>query len=187
MNEGHLELCASEMWREILTGQIMPWALDEVALGADVVEVGPGPGLTTDALRLEVEHLTAVEIDGALAAKLEARMAGTNVEVVNADATAMPLDDDRFTGAVSFSMLHHVPTAELQDKLLAEVARVLAPNGVFVISDSVGSDDLAAFHEDDIYNPIDPARLPERLMTAGFSDIEVQTNEFGFRARARKA
>ena len=114
-------------------------------------------------------------------------MAGTNVEVINADATAMPLDDDRFTGAVSFSMLHHVPTAELQDKLLAEVARVLAPNGVFVISDSVGSDDLAAFHEDDIYNPIDPARLPERLMTAGFSDIEVQTNEFGFRARARKA
>jgi SAM-dependent methyltransferase len=169
-----------------VTGQILPWALTDVALGADVIEVGPGPGLTTDALRLELEHITAVEIDPDLAAQLEARMDGTNVDVVNADATALPFEDDRFTGAVSFTMLHHVPTAELQDRLFAELARVLAPDGVLVLSDSIGSDDLAALHDNDTYNPIDPATLPGRLATAGFRDIDVRTNEFGFRAHARK-
>jgi ubiquinone/menaquinone biosynthesis C-methylase UbiE len=186
MNQGHLELCASEEWRAVLTEQILPWALTDISLGEDVIEVGPGPGLTTDALRAALPKLTAVEIDPDLAGKLADRMQGTNVEVLNADATALPLDDDRFTGAVSFSMLHHVPTAELQDQLLAELARVLAPAGVLVISDSVASDDLAAFHENDTYNPIDPATFPARLTRAGFTDVDVKANEFGFVAHAHK-
>lgn len=187
MNEAHLQLCASDEWREIVTEQILPWALTDVALGSDVIEVGPGPGLTTDVLRTELEQLTAVEIDPDLAGRLSERMAGTNVEVLNADATALPLDDGRFTGAVSFTMLHHVPSVDLQDRLFAELARVLAPRGVLVLSDSIASDELAAFHDDDIYNPIDPDTLPARLTTAGFTEIDVRTNEFGFVAHARKA
>jgi ubiquinone/menaquinone biosynthesis C-methylase UbiE len=114
-------------------------------------------------------------------------MAGTNVEVLNADATALPFEDDRFTGAVSFTMLHHVPTAELQDRLFAELARVLAPRGIVVFSDSVASDDLAAVHDGDVYNPVDPATLPGRLTAAGFASVDVRTNDFGFLAHARKA
>jgi SAM-dependent methyltransferase len=186
MNEGHLELCASDEWREMLYGQIMPWALTDAALGDDVIEVGPGPGLTTDALRTAVGRLTAVELDPDLARALADRMTGTNVEVLNADATDLPLEDDRFSGAVSFSMLHHVPTAELQDRLLAELARVLAPNGVVVISDSIANDELEAFHVGDVYNPIDPATLPVRLTTAGFVAADVRTNPFGFAVHARK-
>ena len=49
--------------------------------------VGPGPGLTTDVPRRQVAALTAVEVDGDLAAALANRLAGTNVEVVHADAT----------------------------------------------------------------------------------------------------
>ena len=187
MNEEHLLLCASDEWREVLTEQILPWALTDVELGRDVIEVGPGPGLATDALRAGVEQLTAVEIDPGLAGALSDRLRGTNVEVLNADATALPLEDDRFTGAVSFTMLHHVPTAELQDRLFAELARVLAPQGVLVLSDSVASDELAAFHEDDTYNPIDPSSLPSRLTMAGFTGIDVRTNDFGFVAHAHKA
>jgi SAM-dependent methyltransferase len=186
MNQVHLELCASPEWREMLTEQILPWALGDIALGDDVIEVGPGPGLTTDALRTTLTKLTAVEIDPDLAGKLADRMQGTNVEVLNADATALPLDDDRFTGAVSFTMLHHVPTPEMQDQLFAELARVLAPAGVLVISDSVASGDLAAFHEGVTYNPIDPATLPARLTKAGFAGVDVQANEFGFIAHAHK-
>ncbi len=95
-------------------------------------------------------------------------MAGTNVDVINADATAMPLEDDRFTGAVSFTMLHHVPSVELQDRLFAEVARVLAPHGVFVAADSIASDDLAAFHDNDIYNPIDHGHAARPAHAGGF-------------------
>jgi SAM-dependent methyltransferase len=186
MNEIHLQLCASDEWREIVTDLILPWALTDVALGDDVIEVGPGPGVTTDVLRTAVPRLTAVELDADLAASLSDRMAGTNVEVLHADATALPLENDRFSGAVSFTMLHHVPTVELQDRLFAELARVLAPSGVVVFSDSIASDDLAAFHDGDTYNPIDPATLPARLSTAGFMSIDVRTNDFGFVAHARK-
>jgi SAM-dependent methyltransferase len=185
MNEVHLELCASDEWREIVTGQILPWALADVSLGDEVIEVGPGPGVTTDVLRTAVTKLTAIELDPSLAGALADRMAGTNVEVLQADATALPLEDDRFTGAVSFTMLHHVPTVELQDRLFAELVRVVAPGGAAVFSDSVASDDLAALHDGDTYNPVDPATLPARLTAAGFVSIDVRTNDFGFVAHAR--
>ncbi len=131
-------------------------------------------------------HLTAVELDDDLAAALAARLAGTNVDVVHGDATAMPFDDGRFTGAVSFTMLHHVPSADLQDRLFAEVARVLRPGATFVASDSLASDDLAAFHHDDTYNPVDPATVGARLESAGFAAVDVRHNEFGWAATATR-
>jgi SAM-dependent methyltransferase len=184
VNAAHLEICASEAWRDTLRDFIIPYALAGARLGDDVLEVGPGPGLTTDLLRPELPKLTVVELDEELAAALSARLAGTNVEVVHADATAMPFEDESFTGAVSFTMLHHVPSRDLQDRLFAEVARVLRTGAVFVASDSAASEDLAAFHDDDIYNPIDPATLDARLTAAGFGTVDVRSNEFGWAAHA---
>lgn len=186
MNREHLELCASDEWRETLRDLVLPYALAGARLGEDALEVGPGPGLTTDLLRADVDRLTALELDDDLAAALAARLAGTNVEVVHGDATAMPFDDGRFTGAVSLTMLHHVPTATLQDRLFAEVARVLRPSGLFVAADSVASDDLAAFHEGDTYNPVDPATVGDRLRAAGFADVEVRAMDVGWASHARR-
>jgi predicted methyltransferase len=83
-------------------------------------------------------------------------------------------------------MLHHVPTAVLQDRLFAEVARVVRPGGMFVAGDSLASPDLEAHHEGDTYNPIDPEGLAERLEAAGFVDVDVKTNPFGWAALARR-
>ena len=74
---------------------------------------------------------------------------------------------------------------KLQDRLFAELARVVAPGGVVVLSDSVASDDLRSFHDGDIYNPVDPEALPARLERAGFTAIDVQANFYGFVAHAR--
>lgn len=190
MNEQHRVLCASDMWADTIRDRVLPWAfrdLDPAELGDDVVEIGPGPGKTTDVLRTTTASLTAVELDVDLAAQLAERFAGTNVNVVNHDATALPFDDGRFTGGVCFTMLHHVPSAELQDLLLAELARVVRAGGWVVGSDSVASTDLAKLHVDDTYNPIDPDGLPERLRRAGLVDVEVTANEFAFRFRGRAA
>ncbi len=62
MNNEHLELLVSDGWRELLRDVIVPWALGTTDLGDDVLEVGPGPGLTTDLLRQMVPTLTAVEL-----------------------------------------------------------------------------------------------------------------------------
>ena len=186
MNPDHLELCASDGWRQVLRDLILPYALADARLGDDVLEVGPGPGATTDLLSAELVKLTTVELDPDLAATLASRLRGSNVEVVHADATAMPFEDERFTGAVSFTMLHHVPTDELQDRLFAEVARVVRRGGTFVASDSVASEELAALHVEDVYNPVDPVTVESRLHTAGFTNVEIRSNEFGWAAQATR-
>jgi hypothetical protein len=49
VNEAH-EYCGSEEWRQLMREVILPWALGEVDLGDEVLEVGPGYGATTDVL-----------------------------------------------------------------------------------------------------------------------------------------
>jgi len=180
MNEAH-EMCGSDEWRQAMRDVILPWALADTDLGDDVLEVGPGYGAVTDVLCKAVPHVTSVEIDDELAAMLRERFADVpSVEIVNADATSLPYDDGRFSGAACFTMLHHVPTIELQDRLFGEIARALRPGAPLVASDSLGPDELAAHHEDDVYNPVDPDSLPSRLNAAGFTDIEVRTNPYGW-------
>jgi ubiquinone/menaquinone biosynthesis C-methylase UbiE len=187
VNEAH-QHCGSDEWRELVRSSILPWALGTIDLGADVLEVGPGYGATTDVLAESVPRLTAVEIDQELAAMLTERFAASaHVTVIVGDATQLSMPDDRFSGAVSFTMLHHVETEQLQDRVFAEVARVLQPGGIFVAGDSLASDGLRAHHEGDTYNPVDPGSLATRLGRAGFVDAQVKTNEFGWAAVARKA
>lgn len=190
MNENHLTLLASDDWRDALRDLVFPFAFDggsPTDLGEDALEVGPGPGLTTDLLAEQLPRLTAIELDPALADALAARTDPARVTVVQGDATAMPFEDGRFSGAVSLTMLHHIPDAAGQDRLFAEVYRVLRPAGVFITSDSVASDDLEAFHEGDIYNPVDPATLEVRLRHAGFGHVEVRVvPDRAWAARASK-
>jgi ubiquinone/menaquinone biosynthesis C-methylase UbiE len=187
MNKAH-EMCGSDEWRKAMREVILPWALNDTDLGDDVLEVGPGYGATTDVLSQRVPRLTSVEIDDELAAMLTDRFAGVpSVEIVNGDATSLPYADNRFSGAACFTMLHHVPTIALQDRLFAEVARVLRPGAPLVASDSLGSEELKVHHEDDTYNPVDPDTLPDRLAAAGFAEVNVRINDFGWGVIARVA
>jgi len=187
MNRYHRWYCGSERWRTALEKGVLPWALDGTDLGDDALEIGPGPGLTTDVLRTKVDKLTCLEIDPKLAAKLEARMGGTNVTVVEGDATSMPCEDAQFSGAVCLTMLHHVPTAEGQNQLFSEVHRVLQPGGTFAGIDSTPSWRRNLAHLFDTRNPVDPEALPGRLSAAGFVDVMVERSpRGGFRFRASK-
>jgi ubiquinone/menaquinone biosynthesis C-methylase UbiE len=174
VNAEHLKLCASAQWATTVKDEILPWALGGRELGEDVLEVGPGPGLTTDVLRTMAPQLTAVEVDPALASALAERMAGSNVVVVHADGADLPFADARFSAATCFTMLHHVPSVEQQDRLLGELRRVLQPGGVLVGVDSISSTDFLALHTGDTCVPVDPAALTQRLTDAGFVDVEVE-------------
>jgi len=185
MNERHLQLCASAEWAATVEQDILPWVIGSRDLGDDVLEVGPGPGLTTDALRRRVAQLTAVEVDPDLAAALAQRLANSNVEVVHADATALPFAAGRFSAATCLTMLHHVPSAAQQDRLLAELGRVLRPGGLLVGCDSRDSPDWRALHDGDTCVPVDPASLASRLEQAGFEQVEVETTDRRVRFAAR--
>ena len=164
----------------------MPWVLDRTDLGPNVLELGPGPGLTTDLLRMSVRRLTALEVDPKLANALTSRLRGSNVEVIEGNATRMPFVGSEFSGAVSFTMLHHVASPELQDKLLREVWRVIEPGGLFVGSDSLQSVSMRLIHIGDTLVPVDPDTFGERLETAGFKVLEIERNSDAFRFHARR-
>ena len=186
MNRFHRWACRSSWWKKTVESKLLPWALKGVDLGPDLLEVGPGPGLTTDLLRQRASRLTAIEIDARLADALKQRMQGTNVTVVEGDATRMPFETGSFSAAVSFTMLHHVPSSDLQDRLLAEVSRVLQPGGVFVGTDSTWSRTFQLMHLFDTMVLVDPSTLGKRLEAAGFRDVSIKQGEGAFCFRARR-
>lgn len=185
MNRLHHYLCRSDGWRKTI-GERVPWVLSGADLGERVLEVGPGPGLTTDLLRQNVRQLTAIELDPKLAESLSSRLRHTNVEVIQGDATLMPFPDAHFSGGLSFTMLHHVPSRELQDKLLREVWRVIAPGGIFAGSDSLASFRMRLIHIGDTLVPVNPDTFGARLAAAGFEVLNVEKNSRAFRFHARK-
>ncbi|MCC6848161.1 MAG: class I SAM-dependent methyltransferase [Deltaproteobacteria bacterium] len=185
MNRFHRWYCRTDHWRRVVQREILPWVLGDADLGARALEIGPGPGLTTDLLQARIPALTALELDPRLAAALRRRTRGGNVTVVEGDGAAMPFPDAVFTGAVSCTMLHHVPSADLQDRLLAEVRRVLRPGAWFVGSDSTPSLVFRLAHLFDTMVPVDPEGFATRLARAGFVDAAVGRGRGAFRFRAR--
>lgn len=187
MNQVHHWICSSGHWKRKLEGEVLPRALQRLDLGESVIEVGPGFGLTTEWLRRRLKQVTAVEVDRRLAHALGHSLRGTNVLVVQGDGTVLPFKDQSFSGAVAFTMLHHVASAELQDRLLREVCRVLKPGAVFAGVDSLTSLRMRLLHIRDVLVPVDPATLGVRLEAAGFTRISVAVEGRSFRFAARRA
>ena len=185
MNEEHLRLCASAEWAALVRDDLLPWVLGEDELGEDVLELESGPGLVTDLLIERAPRVTAVEIDERLATALRVRMSGRSVEVVTADATALPLPGGRFSSAACFTILHHIPGRDLQDRALAEIARVLRPGGLLLGTDGEDTPSRRALHVDDVFEPVDPGTFADRLISVGFVDPLVDSNGDRFRFRAR--
>jgi SAM-dependent methyltransferase len=108
------------------------------------------------------------------------------VRVVHGDGAAMPFADGAFSGVVAFTMLHHVPSGALQDRLLAEARRVLRPGGVFAGFDGTDSLLFRLIHLGDTYTPVDPETFGRRLEAAGFAEVAVERGWARFRFRAAR-
>lgn len=177
MNPEHENTCASPEWTAWLQSDILPAVTAGIELGKDMLEIGPGPGAATGWLAERVANLTALESDEDTAARLAERYSGSNVTLDTGDATVMPYPDGAFDAVVSFTMLHHVPTAAGQHQILTEVLRVLRSGGTLAGSDSLASVCLHHFHAGDVYNPLDPAMLLCWLRTLGFSPVMITVGE----------
>ncbi|WP_406435817.1 class I SAM-dependent methyltransferase [Streptomyces sp. NBC_00631] len=184
MNRVHQRICSSEKWAQRTREQLLPWSLAGVELGDDVLEIGPGYGANLRVLVETVPRLTAVEIDAGTVALLE-RTWGDRARVLHGDGAQLPFPDASFDSVVCFTMLHHVPTPEHQDRLFAEARRVLRPGGWFAGSDSRSSLRFRLLHIGDTMTALDPATLPARLERAGLTDVTVTGHPTGRRLRFR--
>jgi SAM-dependent methyltransferase len=186
MNRAHAIICSSAWWRRTVRGELLPWALRHVELGERVLEIGPGFGATTRVLAGAGTELTVLELEPSYCERLR-RELPAGVRVVQGDATQMPFADGHFSAVLAFTMLHHLPSPELQDRLFAEAARVLRAGGTFAGSDSVGTGPLfRLLHVADTLVPVAPGELAGRLARAGLEDPQVQRAGRSFRFRARK-
>lgn len=188
MNAIHNRFCSSRWWSRRVEDKVLPWGLDGLELGDDVLEVGPGFGATTRQLarKLGTGRLTALELEEDYCRSLRGEL-GDAVQVIQGNATTLPFADSRFSAVLCFAVLHHIPRREQQDRMFAETARVLKPGGVFAGTDSVGMGWLfKLIHVGDTLLPTDPDELPQRLRNAGLSRPLIDRVGGSFRFRAHK-
>lgn len=186
MNQTHLDYLASPEWEARLESDLLPWIERVADLGDDLLEIGPGPGLTTDILRRRAASVTAVEIDHALATQLADRLQGSNVDVIEGDARSLGFPSDRFSAVTAFSVLHHLPSAAEQDLVLAEILRVLAPGTGLFATDARDLDMIRDAHHDDTFVPLPTDTLVARLEGIGYVDVDLTVADYEIRFAARK-
>ncbi len=100
--------------------------------GKRVLDVACGEGYGTALLAAHAAKATGADISEEAIAHARWEYASlTNAEFVSAPCTKLPLADASIDVAVSFETLEHIET---QAEFLAELARVLTPEGVLVLS-----------------------------------------------------
>lgn len=101
--------------------------------GGRVLEVGCGRGVALPAFArlLRPTRLAGLDLDPSLLVEARVRLdaAGVEAELVPGDVRRMPFPDTTFDIVVDFGTCYHIARTALA---LAEIARVLAPGGLFV-------------------------------------------------------
>jgi len=102
------------------------------AAGKRVLDVACGEGYGSAALARHAAHVTGIDVSEAAIAHAKSAYPGVaNLEFLAASCTSLPLPDATVDTVVSFETIEHIHG---QEAFLDEVARVLAPGGVFVLS-----------------------------------------------------
>jgi SAM-dependent methyltransferase len=157
------------------TGErIVPWARDAQVIyehyhrylwtrplvaGRRVLDLGSGEGYGAALLAQTASTVTGIDIDERTVAHSQANYPGVDFSVGSAtDLSAFP--DGSFDAVVAFEMIEHV--AE-HDQVVGEIARVLAPGGLAVMSTP---ERRAYSDERDFSNPYHARELTQEEFTA---------------------
>jgi len=102
--------------------------------GRRALDVSCGEGYGSALLAGVAASVTGVDIAAEAVAHASGAYAGrANLRFVQGSAAALPLADASVDVAVSFETIEHLPAAD-QPRMLAELARVLDPGGLLVLS-----------------------------------------------------
>jgi ubiquinone/menaquinone biosynthesis C-methylase UbiE len=150
-----------------------------------VLEIGAGTGLNLRHYPPDVEEIVITEPEAGMMRRAERKAAelGRSVRMVEASAEQLPFEDGEFDTVVSTLVLCSV---EDQDRALAEIRRVLQPDGRFLFIEHVRSDEpRLARWQDRLEKPwrvigmgCHPNRRTlERIEAAGFDVDQLERGE----------
>ena len=148
-------------------GQVLAdlWIPRLAEAGPRVMDLGCGAGDSVEAFRPHVQELRWVGVDLPASPEVDARTR-TDAEFRTFDGLSIPAGDGEFDSVYCKQVLEHV---ERPEPLLADVARVLRPGGLFAGSVS----QLEPFHSLSVGNmtPYGLTRMAER---SGLEVLEVR-------------
>jgi SAM-dependent methyltransferase len=104
----------------------LPWCH-----GREVLDVACGAGYGSALLASRAKRVVGGDVDQETVAYARERYAAANVEFVVLDAQSLPFADGAFDVVCSFETIEHLPDREAY---LREVARVLRPDGTYLVS-----------------------------------------------------
>ncbi|GAB3670471.1 class I SAM-dependent methyltransferase [Halopiger thermotolerans] len=138
------------------------WALSPTP-EATVADLGSGTGFFTDDVAPHVGEVYAVDVQEEMHEYYREKGVPENVELVTSDVSDLPLEDDGVDAAFSTMTYHEFAS----DDALAEVRRILAPGGRFVVVDwsATGSGD----HGPPVDERYSPDEATDALRNAGFA------------------
>ncbi len=100
--------------------------------GKRVLDLASGEGYGSRILAAAASSVVGVDIDENTVRHAAEKYSGQNVQFIAGSVTAVPIQEDHsFDVVVCFEAIEHI---EDQEKLLGEVARLLKPEGVFIVS-----------------------------------------------------
>jgi ArsR family transcriptional regulator len=98
----------------------------------DVLDIGSGDGVLTELIADHAHHVTCVDISPAVVAAARKRLSTfSNVSVEEADMHALPFADGAFDSVFA---MHALPYSRQPERVIAEAARVLRPDGRLIMA-----------------------------------------------------
>ena len=103
----------------------------EICGGKDVLDIASGEGYGSNLLAQTAKTVAGVDISAEAIDQAKAKYIRPNLRFFQGAADAIPLGDSSIDVVVSFETLEH---HDKHEEMLAEIKRILRPNGLLVIS-----------------------------------------------------
>ncbi len=120
-------------WKEL------EFVKDYIKENSSILDVGCGNGRFFEIIKDKKISYTGIDTSSKFISIAKEKYPSTSsgqaqVKFFRANAVELPFGNDSFDVAVSFAVLHHIPSKKLREEFLSEIHRVLKKDGVLILS-----------------------------------------------------